>query len=56
MTDFFGWTIWARSSVILCFSLFVVMGLASHQLLIFGAVDLLGAIWTGLALRPAKAG
>ena len=54
MTEFFQWTVYARSSVILFFTAFVLLGLASPPLILFGAADLLGAIWTGLALRASK--
>jgi hypothetical protein len=33
------------------FVLFVMLGLAKPQLILFGAVDLLGGIWTLMALR-----
>lgn len=55
MTDFFRWTIYPRSTVILFFTAFVLLGFAEPSLIMFGGVDLLGAIWTGLALRSAKA-
>ena len=51
LTDVFRWTVYARSSVILCFTAFVLSGIASPVLILFGAIDLLGAIWTALALR-----
>jgi len=51
MTEFFHWTVYARASVILFFTAFVWSGLASPMLLLFGVIDLLGAIWTALALR-----
>jgi len=54
MTDFFRWTVYARSSVIVFFAALVLLGFASPPLILIGAVDLLGAIWTGLALRSAK--
>lgn len=41
----------ARALVPVFFGVFVAMGWASPMLLLFGAVDLLGAIWTFLALR-----
>ena len=53
LTDYFRWTVYARSSVILFFSAFVLSGLVSPVLILFGAVDLLGAIWTALALRKS---
>ncbi len=54
MTDFFRWTVYTRSTVILFFTAFVLLGLASPPLILFGAMDLLGAIWTGLTFRAAK--
>jgi hypothetical protein len=54
MTDFFRWTVYLRSTVIIFFVIFVLLGLASPPLIMFGVVDLLGAIWTGLALRSPK--
>jgi hypothetical protein len=50
-TDFFRWTVYTRSSVIVFFSAFVLLGLAPAVLILFGVVDLLFAIWTALALR-----
>ena len=54
MTDFFRWTVYPRSTVIIFFAAFVLLGFASPPLILFGVVDLLGAIWTGLALRSPK--
>jgi len=54
MTDFFRWTVYTRSTVIVFFAAFVLLGFANPPLIMFGVVDLLGAIWTGLALRSAK--
>ena len=51
LIDFFRWTVYARSSVILFFTAFVLSGLVNPMLILFGVVDLLGAIWTALALR-----
>ena len=48
---FFRLTVYLRSSVIVFFTAFVLLGLAAPALILFGAVDLAGAIWTGLALR-----
>lgn len=53
-TDFFRWTVYARSTVIVFFTAFVLLGFANPTLILFGVVDLLGALWTGLALRSAK--
>ncbi|MFZ1509135.1 MAG: hypothetical protein WAV74_20375 [Anaerolineae bacterium] len=54
LTDFFRWTVYVRATVILFFAAFVLAGFAEPPLILFGVVDLLGAIWTSLALRPAK--
>ena len=51
LIDFFQWSVYARSSVIIFFTAFVMFGFVSPMLILFGVVDLLGAIWTGLALR-----
>jgi hypothetical protein len=54
MTSFFRWTVYVRSSVILFFIAFVLLGFVKPQLILFGVIDLLGAIWTGFALRSQK--
>lgn len=53
-TLFFRLTVYLRSSVIVFFTAFVLLSIASPPLILFGAVDLLGAIWTGLALRQSR--
>lgn len=40
-----------RAAVFLFFVLFVVLGMAPMQLILFGLVDLTGAAWTWQALR-----
>lgn len=54
LTDFFQWTVTVRVSTILFFTAFVLLGFAGSTLILFGVVDLLGALWTGLALRSSK--
>jgi uncharacterized membrane protein len=54
LTDFFQWTVTVRVSTILFFTAFVLLGFAGSALILFGVVDLLGALWTGLALRASK--
>lgn len=54
LTLFFQWTVYVRASVIVFFSAFVVLGYATAPLILFGVVDLLGAIWTELTLRAQK--
>lgn len=56
MTEFIKLTVYPRSFLILFFIAFVLLGLARPALILFGMVDLLGAIWTVLALRSPKTG
>ena len=51
LREFFQWTVYARGAVILFFIAFVVLGLARPVLIVFGAVNLLSAMWTQAALR-----
>lgn len=44
-------TVYLRALVIVWFALFVLLGWVSPMLIIFGAIDLLSAIWTYTALR-----
>lgn len=52
--EFFLWTVYARASIIVFLICFVLAGLSSPVILLVGIIDLLGAIWTGLALRSAR--
>ncbi len=54
MTGFFWLTVYARAFVILFFTAFVLMELVKPVLILFGAVDFLGAVWTWCALRANK--
>ena len=51
LTLLFQWTVHARSLVVVVFIVLVALDLAKPMLILFGVVDLLAAIWTGLALR-----
>jgi len=53
MTKFFRWTVHTRSSVIVFFIIFVALGFVKPILILFGVIDLLGAIWTGITLRSS---
>jgi hypothetical protein len=55
MTDFFRWTVVARTSVLLFFVAFVLLGFAPPVLILFGVVDAAAAGWTALALRSEVA-
>ncbi len=54
MTDFFRWTVYVRSLVIVFFIAFVLLDLAGPPLIIFGVIDLLCAAWTGMALKTEE--
>lgn len=51
LTRLFRLSVHVRSSVIVFFIAFVLLGLAPPILIMFGVIDLLAAIWTALALR-----
>ena len=54
ITEFIRITVYVRASVILFFAVFVLLDLAQPMLLLFGAVDLLAAIWTWYILRQPQ--
>jgi hypothetical protein len=50
----FRWSLYCRPAAFVVFATLVVLGLARPMLILFGVIDLLGAIWTGLALRGSR--
>ena len=54
LTDFFQWTVYTRSAVIIFLTTFVLLGFVKPVVVLVGIVDLLAAIWTGLVLRSSK--
>lgn len=50
-TNFFWLTVYLRSAVIIFFSAFTLLGMVSPMLILFGAADFAGALWTWSALR-----
>jgi hypothetical protein len=50
-TSLFKLTVPARIFVFLCFCVFVFMKLVAPVFILFGVIDLLGAIWTFVSLR-----
>lgn len=52
--NFFRWTVYSRLTVMPAYILFIVFGVAPPVVLLFAAVDLAGAIWTGFALRTEQ--
>lgn len=51
LKPFFRWTVHARAPVFFIIAVFVVLKMAEPMLLLFGLLDLLGAVYTALALR-----
>ena len=54
LSTFFPWTVHARLGVFVVLLLMYLLALGPWQLLIFGVIDLLGAIWTYLTSRSAS--
>ena len=54
LEKFFQWTVYARISVLFFFIAFVIAGLASPLLILFGVIDVAAAIWTQVSLRSEK--
>jgi hypothetical protein len=54
LTPMLQWTVYARASIIVWFAGFVLLGYAEPPLILFGVVDLIGAIWTQRALRAER--
>jgi hypothetical protein len=55
VVPFFRWSVYARATVIIFFAAFVLLGFVRPILILFGLIDLAGAIWTWLALRSGTA-
>jgi hypothetical protein len=51
MRDFLRWTSHGRLAAPVCFTAFVLLGLAPPILILFGVVDAAGAVWTLACLR-----
>jgi hypothetical protein len=54
LRSFAAWTVPARVAVFLFFIGFVLVGWVGPIMIVLGSVDLLGAMWTGWALRTEK--
>ena len=52
-TAFFRASVYTRTLVLVAFAAFAALGLAKPMLVMFGAVDFLGGLWTWRALRRA---
>jgi hypothetical protein len=53
-TAFFRWTVWGRAFVFVGFTVLVMARVAAPPLILFGAVDAAGAVWTALELRARR--
>jgi hypothetical protein len=53
-TAFFRASVYTRTLVLVSFAGFAALGLASPVLILFGAVDFAGGVWTYLALSAEK--
>jgi len=51
---FFRWTVTARLSVVVFLIAFVLLDFAPPILILFGAIDAAGAIWTAVCLREDR--
>jgi hypothetical protein len=54
LTVWMQWSVYARSVIIIFFTVFVLLDLAPPVLIVFGAVESAGAIWTHMALKSSK--
>jgi len=53
VVQFFNVTVWGRGWIFFSFLGLVAVGMAKPPLVLFGVIDLLGAIWTWRALKAA---
>ena len=51
---FFEATVYARGFVFVAFATFAALGFVNKALILFGCVEVVGAIWTWLALKKEK--
>ena len=56
LRTFYRWTLHCRAFFPVFTVALVVAGLVKPMLLLFGAIDLAGALWTGLTLRNSTTG
>jgi len=54
LTYFFKLSVYGRASIVIFFSVFVLLNLSIWPLILFGIIDFAGAVWTALALRTSK--
>jgi hypothetical protein len=54
LAEFFGWTVHARIAGLGFYIVFSLLRLAPPIVLVFGAMDLLGALWTSWAINSSR--
>jgi hypothetical protein len=55
LTAFFRATLYGRCALLVLLAGLVILGFAPPLIILFGVIDVLGAVWTGVALRGSKA-
>jgi len=53
LDSFFRATLWGRNVILVMFLTLVLLQVAPAQLVVFGVIDALGALWTWAALRSS---
>jgi hypothetical protein len=53
-TSFFRATLWGRATILVLFAILVLVRLAPPILILFGAIDAAGSLWTLVALRTTQ--
>lgn len=54
LAPYFRWTVHGRIAASVLFAAVAALGLAQPMLILFGVIDLVGAVWTWLALRTSS--
>lgn len=54
LVDFFRWSVLVRLPFVIFLGLFVAVGLVKTTAILFGIVELIGALWTAFALRSPE--
>jgi len=55
LTPFIRWTTYTRPNLIIFLAILVMLGMAEPIIILFGVIELAGAIWISMALRSDKA-
>lgn len=55
LTPFIRWTTYTRPNLIIFLAVLVMLGMVEPIIILFGVIELAGAIWTLMALKSDKA-